>query len=315
MNVFNRQMPSVLMRMAALRSVVLVAALCVAACAQEALAQGRYFWVPDSLESAVSDVLDGKRAKKADPGIVDISEMTVYRGDTIPMILKSRNLGRYDRGLFNYLFIPKGMWSFGLTASYGQFSTSDLQLFDLLSDVDISATAISVKPYVNYSIRNNLAVGLRLNYTTMQGNVDNLRLKIDDDMNFSLNDIMYRSESYAAALTLTQYIGLSRRGRFGVTNEVQLSFASGNSDFARPYNSVLRTTHSTYMDIRLTFSPGLCVFVMKNVSCNLSFGIFGFYLRNEKQRVDGQRAGNRLTSGANFRFNIFNIAFGLAVHV
>ena len=54
---------------------------------------------------------------------------------------------------------------------------------------------------------------------------------------------------------------------------------------------------------------------MKNVSCHISFGVFGFYLRNEKQRENDEETGNRFTSGANFRFNIFNINFGLGIHI
>lgn len=280
-----------------------------------AAAQGRYVWVPDSLERDVETVLRGNARVIPGAGVVDPEEMVVYRGDTIPMILKSRNLGRFDRGLFNYLYLPKGVWSFGLTASYGEFSTEDLQLLDILSDVDISVNAFSIKPYLSYTIRNNLSIGMKLNYTRMKGDIGNLSLDFDESMSFGLSDIMYKSESYGTALTLTQYIGIARRGRFGVTNEVQLLFSSGSSDFVRPYDSQLRHTHTAYMDTRLTFSPGLSVFVMRNVSCNLSFGVFGFYIRNERQKVDGVEAGNRFTSGANFRFNIFNIAFGLAVHI
>ena len=54
---------------------------------------------------------------------------------------------------------------------------------------------------------------------------------------------------------------------------------------------------------------------MKNVSFNLSFGVFGFYLKNEKQSVDGVPEGSNVSSGANFRFNIFNLNFGIAAHI
>ena len=140
-------------------------------------------------------------------------------------------------------------------------------------------------------------------------------MDIDEDMNFNLHDIMYRNESYTAAVLFRQYIGIARRGRFGVFNEVELAFSSGNSDFQRPYAGELRTTHTTYMKAGLNFSPGVSVFMMKNVAFNLSFGVFGFYLKNERQMENGIEIGNRTTSGANFRFNLFNINFGIAVHV
>lgn len=281
----------------------------------DSLSIGKMVWVPDSLLRDVELLKKGQHKIVYDESKVDLNEKTIYKGDTIPMVLKDLKLGRYDRGLFNFLFMPKGMWTLGLTASYGKFSTEDLQLFDVLSDVDISAHIFSIKPYVSYAFKSNVSAGLRLEYSNMQGDIHNLNLDIDEDMNFSINDVMYHSESYSASLLLTQYIGLSRRGRFGVFNEVQLSFSGGTSDFNRPYDSVLRCTHTKFFDTRLTYSPGLCVFVMKNVSCNLSFGVFGFYIRKENQTVNGVKSGSRVNSGANFRFNIFNISFGLAVHI
>lgn len=130
----------------------------------------------------------------------------------------------------------------------------------------------------------------------------------------TLNESTFpRALSYSAAFTVAQYIGLSRRGRFGVYNEVELAFESGNSEFQRPYNGELRTTHTTSTQARLNFSPGLQVFIMRNVAFHVSFGVFGFYFKNEKQRENDEETGNRFSSGANFRFNIFNINFGIAV--
>ncbi len=272
-------------------------------------------WVPDSLADSFRSVLSGRSKIVRDNSKVDLSEMVVVNGDTIPMIIRQRNLGRFDRGLFNFLFIPKGQWQFGLTASYGEFSSSDLQVFDLLSDVDLSGHIFSIKPSVAYFIKNNISVGLRLNYTRAKAGIGSLDVGFSDDLSFSLSDIGYQNEEYSAAITCAQYIGITRNSRFGVFNEVELSFASGNSDFKRPYNGEPKNTHSTYMQARLGFSPGVCVFVMKNVSFNISFGVFGYYLRNEKQTVNGEPLGNRFTSGANFKFNIFNINFGLGVHI
>lgn len=277
--------------------------------------KGKYIFVPDSLQNDVLKILRGHSKVVDDESKLDANERVTWKGDTVPMQLKTRNLGRFDRGLSNYLFIPRGQWSFGLTASYGDISTDNLEMLNLLSDIDISGHIFSVKPYMMYTVKNNLAIGMRFGYTSGTGNIDSFKVDIDEDMNFNLHDIMYRNESYTAALIMRQYIGIARRGRFGVFNEVELAFSSGNSDFQRPYAGELRNTHTTYMKAALNFSPGVTVFIMKNVSFNLSFGVFGFSLRNEKQMEDGVEVGNRTTSGANFRFNIFNLNFGIAVHI
>ncbi len=277
--------------------------------------KGKYIFIPDSLQNDVIKLLMGTSKVVDDENKFDANEKVVWKNDTVPMKLKTRNLGRFDRGLSNYLFIPKGGWSFGLTASYGEFSTDNLEIFDLLSDIDVKANIFSIKPYFMYFLKNNLSVGLRFGYSSARGDINSFKVDIDDDMNFNLHDIMYRNESYTTALLFRQYVGIARRGRFGVFNEMELAFSSGNSDFARPYNGELTKTHTTYMEAALNFSPGVCVFIMDNVSFNVSFGVFGFYLRNGRQTENGEKLGTRTTSGANFRFNIFNINFGIGIHI
>lgn len=276
---------------------------------------GAYFFIPDSLQNDVMLLLEGHSKVVDDENKLNPDEKTIYRGDTVPMVLKSINLGRYDRGLFNFLYIPKGTLSIGLTASYGEFSTKDLELLGLISDVNLGGHVFSIKPYLQYFIKNNLAVGVKFGYYNVRGNIDSFNVDIDDDMNFSLNDIMYSSRSFSYAATLTQYIGLSRRGRFGVFNEIELAMNHGVSHFQRPYGGVLRNTKTVTTEGQINFSPGIQVYIMKQVAFHVSFGVFGFNFKNESQSEDGEFTGKRFSSGANFRFNIFNINFGIAVTV
>jgi len=276
---------------------------------------GSYIWIPDSLSAKVRSVLDGKSKIVRDYSIVDRNERVLVNGDTVNLIIKERNLGRFDRGLFNFLFIPKGQWKFGLTASYGEFNSDDLKMLDLLSDFDFTGHTFAIRPSISYFIRNNVSVGLRFIYSSAKAGVGSMKVDFDEDLNFSIGDIMYRNEEYSAALTTTQYLGLGRSSRFAVFNEVELAFTSGNGSFRRPFQGEPKVTKTTYMQAQLSFSPGVCMFIMKNVSFNVSFGVFGYHIRNEKQTVNGEKLGNRFTSGANFRFNIFNINFGLGVHI
>lgn len=276
---------------------------------------GKFVFVPDSMAQKVADVLAGRSVETQLEPKLELGDKVAFRGDTLDVVIRQRNLGRYDRGLFNYLFVPKGIWSFGLTASYGEFSSNDLQLLDIVGDVDFSGHTFSIKPSVSYFIGNNVSVGLRLGYNSSKASLGRFAIDIDEDLNFDISDVAYTRESYTAALVLRQYVGLARRTRFGIFNEAELAFSSGNGDFRRLYDGTPKETHSTFMDARLTFSPGLCVFIMKNVAFNVSFGVFGFYVHSEHQNTDGVDSGRRVTSGANFKFNIFNINFGVGVYI
>ncbi len=254
------------------------------------------------------------------PPLLDEDLVIVSNGsagnDTVSMILKQRNFGRYDRGLHNYLFIPKGRWEVGLTASYGSLHTDDIEALSVLKDFDFSGKMYSIRPSVGYTFAHNQSVGLKVIYNRAIADLGSLGLNLgSDDLSFSIRDVKYHSQTYAAAFYYRSYVGLSRAKRFGVFNEVDLSFASGNSLFSRIYNGLPRDTRTDITEVSLNFSPGVCIFIMENVSFNLSFGVFGLKVHKESQSTNGEPDGSRVTSGANFRFNIFNINFGLGVHI
>lgn len=245
----------------------------------------------------------------------DLDELVIVNGDTVPIILPSKNYGRYDRGLFNYLIIPKGQWSFGLTASYGQYSTEDVQILSILNDFDIKIKMYSIKPSISYFFRSNQSIGLQFNYSRSFVDLNNMAFDFDEDLSFNLRDVSYYSQSFTTSINYRNYVGLGSAKRFAIFNEINLGFGSGSSRFKRIFNGEPRDTHTNITDISLNFSPGVCVFIMDYVSFNVSFGVFGLHMRSEKQITDGVEEGRRFTSGANFRFNIFNINFGLAVNI
>lgn len=278
---------------------------------------GRYMWVPDKNVIDVKAIINGKPVYTpvipAHDSDINIAEMTYWRGDSIPMALPTKRLGRYDRKLYNWLIYPKGLWHIGLTANYGELNTEDMEILTIVNDIDLKGKIYSIKPSVSYFLRNNLCVGMRLAFTKGDMAINSFKVDIDEDMSFNLHDIRYSSDSYAAAIFLQQYFGLSRRGRFAVFNEAELSVGTGNSHFIRPFGGELRDTRTKTQSFNINYSPGISIMMMKNAAFNLSFGIFGFHLKNEKQWENGEESGNRFTSGINFRFNIFNINFGVAI--
>lgn len=240
-------------------------------------------------------------------------ELVLVGEDTVHMIIPERNYGRFDRGLFNWLYVPKGKWGFGLNASYGELDTEDVQILSLLKNIDLKGKMYSIKPSISYFIRNNQSVGLQFNYSRGEANLDRFSVDFDDDINFELHDISYYTESYAIATTYRNYVGLGRSSRFAVFNEVSLEFLAGSSRFKRPYDGEIKDTRTIITQGSVNFSPGVCVFIQENAAFNVSFGVFGLKFRKEHQTTDGVDEGTRFTSGANFRFNIFNISLGMMV--
>lgn len=279
------------------------------------------------VETTAADIdLTGLREKKTLPSVKadsahihELMQQRVIVGhDTVSIILPQRNYGRYDRGLYNFLFIPKGEWAVGLTASYGSIDSKDMQLFNTISDLNFEGKQYAIRPTVSYFFTHNSSLGVKLAYTRGEANLNSLSVDIDDDLNFSLKDVGYFSRMLDFGIFYRNYVGLSTAKRFGVFNEVDLSVGLGRRNFRRYYDSQLRDTRTDVTRVSLNFSPGLCVFLLDNLSFNVSFGVFGLHFTNEKQHTTyGDNGvtedGSRFSSGANFKFNIFNINFGIGV--
>ena len=61
----------------------------------------------------------------------------VFQKDTLPVkgsldFLRIKRIGRYDRGIMNYRFIPKGKWISGFTMSYWDYNSADNKLLPTL---------------------------------------------------------------------------------------------------------------------------------------------------------------------------------------
>ena len=235
--------------------------------------------------------------------------------DTISVILPGKNYSRFDRGLLNFLFVPKGQWTFGMTASYGEFDTEDVQLLSFMKDFNFKGKTMSFNPYGAYFFRSNQCAGLKLGYSKNTFDLSSLSVDFDEDINFSLKDVLYETKNYSVSLFYRHYVGLDNNRRFAVFNEVDLKMATGHGKFVRYYNEEPRDTRTDSKELSLNFCPGLCIFVQENVSFNMSFGVFGLYFKNEKQITNNEEKGERFSSGANFKFNIFNLNMGIAVHI
>lgn len=181
-----------------------------------------------------------------------LHERVIVGEDTVSIIIPQKNYGRYDRGLFNFLFVPKGQWSFGLMASYGEFNTDDIQLLSILKNFNINIKAYSLQPSISYFFSNNQSIGIKFNYSRQLVDLAGLTFDISDDMSFSLSDVSYYSKTYTSSIAYRNYVGLGRGRRFGVFNEVELAFGAGSSRFKRHYGEDIRDTRTASMTASLS---------------------------------------------------------------
>lgn len=228
-------------------------------------------------------------------------------------IIYTKPVGRYDRGITNYRFIPKHKWIGGVTVSVFNFESDNSRLlFSLLKDIDLNLRTLSVKPFVGYAIKDNTVIGLKFGYSRISGGINNLALNIED-LDIALKDIKYTDDSYSFSLFHRSYIGLDPKGLFGLFNETTLGYSTGSTRFSRGVDETLKYTDTSINQLKVGINPGIAIFIMPNVGAEVSFGVAGFTYNWEKQKKSSGETGKRTNSGANFKINLFNINIGLTV--
>lgn len=228
-------------------------------------------------------------------------------------IIFEKPVGRYDRGITNFCFIPKHKWIGGITVSVFNFETDNSRLlFSLLKDIDFNLRAMSFHPFVGYAVKDNMVLGLKFGYSRISGGVGNLALNVED-LDISLKDIKYTDDSYSFNVFHRSYIGLDGKGLFGLFNETTLGYNTGSSRFSRGTDDELKYTDSTINQLHIGINPGIAIFIMPNVGAEVSFGVAGFTYNWEKQKKSTGETGKRTNSGANFKINLFNINIGITV--
>ena len=207
--------------------------------------------------------------------------------------------------------ISKGNWNGGGTCSYLNVERDDsLLLFSILDGFDFNGRTLSVKPFVGFAIKDNVVIGFKFGYNHTLGQLDNLALNMDD-LNFSLHDIRFVEDMYTYALFHRSFVGWDSDRRFGLFNEISLGYNTGSSRFSRDKDESLKVTETKVHELHLGVNPGICVFIMDNVSAEVSFGVVGVKYRYEKQKNNLGEVGHSRNSGANFKINILNINIGI----
>ena len=230
-------------------------------------------------------------------------------------------INRVNREIDRNIFAYKGEWACGVTASYSTLSTEDSDIAMIVSDINLGGSIVSVKPYLGYFYRNNLAIGLRFGYTKTAANFDGANLNLGNFINgieFSTEGIGlgYLSNAYSFALFHRAYVPLDKRGRFGVFGELELEGSYGRSKFDFMYNNEWNSSISDIYKVKFNFNPGVAAYIFPNVCATVSFGLGGLQYNHIKQYdVEMQTTGSRNYSKLNFRLNITEINIGVTVHL
>ena len=230
---------------------------------------------------------------------------------------KTINEKRRERGLTDprNLFVPKGQWVFGGTASYSTHTNEGYQ-FLIVEGIDSKGYTVRVSPMIAYALTDNMALGGRFIYSRTLLELDKAELQLGDegsDTDLKANNYYPLRHNYSVAAIWRQYIPLGRNKRFALFNETQLSVGGTQARFTN--DSPVKGTYETGYTLSLGISPGIVAFATNNMAVEVNVGVMGISYTHTKQVHNQVTVGKRNTSMMNFKVNIFSIGLGMAFYL
>lgn len=109
------------------------------------------------------------------------AQETAPNTDAAGPVPKTINEMRRERGLTDThnLFVPKGQWVFGGTASYSTH-TNDNYKFLVVEGIDSKGYTFRISPLIAYAVRDNMALEGRFIYSRTLLKLDNAELHFGD---------------------------------------------------------------------------------------------------------------------------------------
>lgn len=220
----------------------------------------------------------------------------------------------FKRGLEQISFVPKGQWITGVSISFSQ-SNQDNYKFFIIEDISGDAYTFKVSPMLMYCFKDNLAAGGKMAYTRTRTQLDQARVVIDSESDFSIENLYQISHNYSAMACFRNYISLGHSHRFGLFNEVQLQFGGGESKIVNGRGNDLSGTYNKNWNMNIGLAPGVCMFLNNYSAIEVNVGVLGFNYNHTSSSTDQIYKASMASKQANFKINLFSITFGVAFYL
>lgn len=212
----------------------------------------------------------------------------------------------------NRLIAPKGEWQCGLSVMYADFSSDNSDYMLLLQGVDADASMLRLAPEAAYTFAKNHAVGVRFQYTAINGLIDTATADLLGNFNMTLENVSGNSRSMSGCIYQRTYVGLDDKGRIGIFWDYILGYGRTRSQFVVGEGSV---PFSIKNKVHLEFAPGIVYFPMNNISIQACISLADISYSDVTAYESGSVVGRRHAWKAQANLNILNINFGLTVHL
>ena len=223
---------------------------------------------------------------------------------------------QYDRGYEDVPsspFIAKGKWSVGGTAKYSQHINDGYNMF-VISNIDSQGFNISLNPKVMYTLRDNMAVGLKFGYDRSMLDLASADLGVASiEMNAS--DCYQIQHEYSAYGVLRSYIPFGNSKRVAMFADLHLggSFKQGKAFNAG--GDYVAGTYTEAYTIRLGVDPGFIAFLTDRLAVEVNVGVFGVNYSWQEQIRNQVEHTNAQSTSAGFMINLLSLGVGISYYI
>ncbi|MEG0656440.1 MAG: hypothetical protein RSA94_02655 [Mucinivorans sp.] len=242
-------------------------------------------------------------------------------GDSFPVAkalavgdsIKRRKKVRIDRGIEKITFIPRGSIFFGGTLGYTSLTSDDFK-FLIFNDLSAKAYLMNGRVMVGYAFKDDVAVGVSFEYSRTFAGIDKLNIDLSEDLGLSINDFSSIQQVYTGTAFLRTYINIGSSKRFGMYNDLKVSFGGGEGKILNGKGDALKGTYQKISNVGLLLSPGISVFATDFMTVEASIGILGLQYSRTEQISNQVYVGSFETVNASFKLNLFSINMGVAFY-
>ena len=121
--------------------------------------------------------------------------------------------------------------------------------------------------------------------------------------------------AYTASATLRNYMPIADSKRFAMFTELRITGGYAQSETYKMDGSDKFGTYQDIYQFELGLVPGITAFVTNEVAVEISVGLLGFNYQKVNQTTNQVEYSMMENSGANFKVNLFSLAFGMTFYI
>lgn len=203
----------------------------------------------------------------------------------------------------------KGESVVSLGISYYNLGADNTDVYFIVNGANAKGSYLKASPFYSYAYMNNQAIGLRMDYSKIQGGADNMSIDLLGLLQADNVKLDVNTQNIGATLFNRSYFGLDRKGNVGLYCEVALSYKNSYSKMGNGGDAFTRGN-----DLRLSFSPGFIVYFAQYASLSAQLGLAHVGYGSSKCYKNGEQTGSMGKWNGGVRLSLADLMFGINFH-